>query len=101
MLDKTGADLLLQTDCLNCFQLSSMTRSVKKFSFILKTAIIFRQNLPTPMEEYDVSLFWLPLCDMPSPLDLPCACGTFKKPMSSVGSVGSLVLLNVVIFFIK
>ena len=23
MLDKTGADLLLQTDCLNCFQLSS------------------------------------------------------------------------------
>ena len=38
--------------------------SVKKFSFILKTAKIFHQNLPTHVEEH--SLFWLPLCDMPS-----------------------------------
>ena len=30
----------------------------------------------------------------PQPLDLPCACGTFKKPMSSIGSKGSLVLLS-------
>ena len=27
----------------------------------------------------------------PQPHDLPCACGTFKKPVSSIGSVGSLV----------
>ena len=40
--------------------------SVKKFSFILKTAKIFRQNLPTHVKEHDVSLFWLPLGDMPS-----------------------------------
>ena len=30
----------------------------------------------------------------PQPLDLPCACGTFKKPVSSIGSVGSLVRFN-------
>ena len=27
----------------------------------------------------------------PQPLDVPYACGTFKKPVSSIGSVGSLV----------
>ena len=43
------------------------------------------------MEEHDVSLFWLPLSDMPQPLDVPWACGTFKKPVSSIGSAGSLV----------
>ena len=29
----------------------------------------------------------------PQPLDLPCAFGTFKKPVSSIGPVGSLVRL--------
>ena len=33
---------------------------------MLKTAKLFRQNLPTHVEEHHVSLFWLPLCDMPS-----------------------------------
>ena len=28
----------------------------------------------------------------PQPLNMPCACGTFKKPMSNIGSVGSLVI---------
>ena len=40
--------------------------SVKKFSFILKTATIFCQNLPAHLKEHDLSLFWLLLCDMPS-----------------------------------
>ena len=30
----------------------------------------------------------------PQPLDVPCACGTLKKPVSSIGSVGSLVVYN-------
>ena len=30
----------------------------------------------------------------PQPLDVLCACGTFKKPVSSIGSVGSLVSKN-------
>ena len=40
--------------------------SVKKFGFIFKTAKIFRRNLPTHVKEHQVSLFWLPLCNMPS-----------------------------------
>ena len=31
----------------------------------------------------------------PQPLDLPCAFGTFKKPVSSIGSVGSLVITTI------
>ena len=53
------------------------------------------------MEEHDVSLFWLPLVVACSqPLDVPCACGTFKKPVSSIGSVGSLVFFLEYLIFV-
>ena len=66
--------------------------SVKKFSFILKTAKIFHQNLPTQVKEHDVSLFWLSLYDMPSTSRLAlCIWHIHKARVKYIGSVGSLV----------
>ena len=67
--------------------------SVKKFSFILKTAKVFCCQLTWKNMMLHYFGFHYVTCSQP--LDLPCACRTFKKPMSSIGSVGSLVIYQI------
>ena len=71
-----------------------MTISVQKFSFILKTAKNFHQNFANSVTWKNMMFhyFRFHYVTCPQPLDLPCACDTFKKPVSSIGPVGSLVL---------
>ena len=58
---------------------------------------LFCQNFANKffyVKEHDISSFFLNRVIFPQPLNLPCACGTFRDPVSSIGSVGSLVLLK-------
>ena len=82
----------ITNDCLNCFQLSSYDNSCQEVQFHLEGS----KSLPPKFcqltwKNMMFHYFGFHYVTCSQPLDMPCACGTFKKPMSSIGSVGYLV----------
>ena len=62
-----------------------------KLSLILKIANSFAKTLPINVFNVKEHHLGFHRVTCPQPLNLPCACGTFRDPVSSTGSVGSVV----------
>ena len=60
----------------------------------LKTANSSARTLPTYVKGIFHYFDSIDPFMCPQLLDLPCSCGTFNDPVSSIGSVGSLVFNN-------
>ena len=95
MLDKKRCRFVnttkVQTDCFNCFQLNSWDNNCQELQFYFEDSKSLLPKFCQLTWKNVFHYFGVHYVTCPQPLEVPCACGTFKKPVSRIASVGSLV----------